>query len=857
MVADDPASVPGQPHATGRLRFGSARLDLGARQLVVEGRPVDLEPRTFDVLAYLVVHRNRAVPKGELLDALWGDQFVGDSALSSQVKLARAALGDDGRSQTHIRTVHRVGYRFVADVEAVAPSAFDGEPNVDEAARGHRPDNDSGGNGASGRLRATRHTGTNWATPVARGLLGREADIAAVRQRLDSDQVVMITGPAGVGKTAVAHALAPGAGSEQAATSWWCCDLLTTRDPTALALVVLEALGEAQQGGADPTESLLRLVEARSGVVRLDNCEHLLDAAADLAGLLVHRAPAVRVLATSRQPLDVPGETVYPLAPLDVDAAVAVFVRSAADHGVAIDVADPAVAELCDRLDRIPLALELAAARSRVATPVQLVEFLTDRFRLLRRTDGPEDRSLHAAISSSWEALEPVPQQVLADLSVFVGAFTLDDARAVAMADADPLDAVDHLERLVRRSLVAVGPSIGPRSTFRLLESVRDFAAARMSSAPATQAAHVRHYVERVEHLDAELQTPRLDAAVEQLRAAWPNVRAAVRYAAEVGDVASVRRIVVAVAQYADLFAVHEVGEWCRLAGIDGDVDLDAHPERTAEVVSIRARALAHQGRLAEAPPLAKQALGRHESHATVLSVVWCAYYSGDLERVMDLAPLLVATSRSERGLDRGYADGFQAIVSAVRQEASITSTAVDPARVEDGLLGTFDVFTEGLRLCTADPESAAGLLEAVVEISLRRDYRLLLGAAASTLTQITLPARPLPEAMATLRRTLTRYRERSLWNLISADVVMAARLLADVGDEEMAARLIGARLASGYASGLSEILSLLVQQDLAASLGDAYEPLVAQGRSWRPPEAATRAVDALSVVIDDHDAAR
>jgi hypothetical protein len=205
-----------------------------------------------------------------------------------------------------------------------------------------------------------------------------------------------------------------------------------------------------------------------------------------------------------------------------------------------------------------------------------------------------------------------------------------------------------------------------------------------------------------------------------------------------------------------------------------------------------------------------------------------------------------VELSRSERGFDRGYAEGFAAIVVAVRQEPDITSTTVTPADADRGVLGALDALTEGLRLCTAEPGRAALLLEAVVETSLRHDYRLLLGAAASTLTQIALPARPPAESMQVLRRTLSRYRDRSMWNLIAADIVMAARLLADAGMPDTAAQLLGARSASGYASGLSEVLASLLQDELAEELGPDYQGLLDQGRAWRPPAAADVAIDAL-----------
>jgi predicted ATPase/class 3 adenylate cyclase/DNA-binding winged helix-turn-helix (wHTH) protein len=804
-----------------RLRFGSSVLDLNARELAVDGTVVDLERRTFEVLRYLIEHRDRAVTKEELLDSVWGDQFVGESALTSQIKHARAAIGDDGRAQSMIKTIHRVGYRFVAKV-----------------------DDDRGGTNTAPPDRTSVR---GWSAPPPPTVFGRDDDLAAVRGRLAGHRLVTVTGPAGVGKTALVRVLASEATLEHGRR--WFCELGDTRDPDTIANVVLAALGEAQQADADPIESLLRVLEGRSELLVLDNCEHVVDAARTLAAVIVERCPSVRVLATSREPLGAGEESVYALDPLDGEASVDCFAARAVDAGGSVDRDDPALRDLCARLDGIPLAIELAAARSRLLRPAEMLELLDDRFRLLRdpTEGGTAEGSLHAAIATSWDALEADAQDLLARLSVLVGAFTLDDVRCVAMAEADPLDAVDALEKLARRSLVVVEPTTMARSRFRLLESVRDFASTRLPDRREAQRAHVAYFTERAEQLDEDCQTERIDAALGEIRAIWANLRAAIGYASAAGDTRSIRRIVRAVAQYADVFAVYEVEDWCERAALDADLAKDVDVALAADALAVEARTLAHQGHHDRARLLADRALELHESHATLLSVAWCAYYGGALVVVCELAPRLVERSRSPRGFGRGYAEGFVAIVVAVRQEVDIVSTAIEPAHAEDGVLGALDTLTEGLRLCTAEPETAAELLEAVVDASILQDYRLLLGAAASTLTQITLPARPPDQAMQILCRTLRRYRDRSMWNLIAADIVMAARLLTDAGMPETATRLIGARLASGYAVGLSEVLSLLLQDELAARLGDDYASLVEQGRAWRPPEAAAMAIDALT----------
>ena len=216
---------------------------------------------------------------------------------------------------------------------------------------------------------------------------------------------------------------------------------------------------------------------------------------------------------------------------------------------------------------------------------------------------------------------------------------------------------------------------------------------------------------------------------------------------------------------------------------------------------------------------------------------------------MVEAAPRLAELSRSGRGMDRAYAQGFEAIATAIRQEVDLSTPTVDDAAVDRGVLGVLDTMTDGLRLCTVDPDTAARLLERVVETSMERDYRLLLGAAASTLTQITLPAKQPQEAVEVLRRTLARYRERNMWNLIAADIPMAARLLADAGDVDTAARLLGARQASGYAAGLSEVLAVMLRDDLAAAHGERFEGGFVAGTHLRPPAAADLAMEAMAHV--------
>lgn len=808
-----------------RFRFGVQVLDLRARELRDAHGALDLEPRTFDVLAHLVRHRDRVVTKEELLDEIWGDRFVSESALSSRIKDARKALGDDGRAQRAIRTVHRVGFRFVADV-------------VEEA--------DELG---------TRTLGASaWTGSRRRPLFGREGDLAELTARLDDHRLVTVTGPGGVGKSVLVEALLE-EGLPPAGRRRWLCELAKVREGGAVASVVLGAIGEGQQGDAEPAESLVRALERQSGVLVLDNCEHVAEQAVEIIGEVTRRCPGVTVVTTSRTPLGVAGESVLVLEPLGVSDAAACFAARSADAGASVDPSDSSVRELCLRLDGLPLALELAAARARTLGAAQLCSLLDDRFGLLRDAthDDPRHRSLHATIEWSWHELAAEDQELLACLSVFVGPFTLEDAAEVAFEGADVLDVVDALERLVATSLLGTVGGPAGRTRLRLLESVREFAAGQVGDLRSVQRRHVAHFARLAERLDEACQSEHADEALEAMSIAWDNLRAAVGYAADAGELALARRIVAAVGSRAELYQTYEVLVWCESAAAEAALAAGCDDRAVAaDALAVQARLLAHRGDQERAHRLARLARHHHESHATVLGLVWCAYYRGDLDEVVLLAERLGELSRGALGLERGYAEGFAAVVAVVRQVPELEVAAVSPAAAERGVLGELACLTAGFRLCAADPSRAAELLEAVVEAALRRDHRLLLGAAASTLTQLTLPGRPAPEAMATLQRTLRRYLDRGMWVLISADTVMAARLLADAGDLETACYLLGARRASGYQVGLSELLRVPLEDELVERLGDRFEQLAAQGAAWQPPQAAEAALAALDRCLAD-----
>jgi class 3 adenylate cyclase/predicted ATPase len=312
--------------------------------------------------------------------------------------------------------------------------------------------------------------------------IGRHAELEALSSRFaDGERMVTLLGPGGTGKTRLAleHA------RRSAAPAVWFCDLSTSTTADDVCGAVAACLREPLLD--DPVGQVGRLLAGRGRcLLVVDNVEQVVDACAPLLRGWLARAPGLSVLATSRVALHVPGEQVVPTGPLDHSAAVALFLERARAAGAALQAADPDVQHLVTELDHWPLALELAAARTRVVTVAGLRERLNQRFRVLVGGKGERrHHTMQAVLDGSWDALSATDQSALAQLSVFAGGFTLEAAEAVASCD----DNLVALERLVDHALVQLNHSSGRFST---LVTVREYASQRLTGA-ARQEAEVRH----------------------------------------------------------------------------------------------------------------------------------------------------------------------------------------------------------------------------------------------------------------------------------------------------------------------------------------------------------------------------
>src|SRR5205085_5820479 len=345
--------------------------------------------------------------------------------------------------------------------------------------------------------------------------LGREHELVEVAEMLGRVRLLTLTGVGGVGKTRLALQVAAELSPEYP-DGTWLVELAAIGDPTATGHAVAGTLGIAQQPGLTIEQSVVTTLSRRGLLLVLDNCEHLIEAVALLTHDIVTRCPNVRVLATSREALMVDGEQIWPVPSLSFregasSPAVALFVERARAVAPQVELGGDAalISEICRRLDGIPLAIELAAARIRAMSPLQIRDRLDERFRILTggsRRALERHQTLRHAVQWSYDLLSVAERQLLARCSVFAGGFTLEAAEQVGRGDAvEPVQVLDLLDSLVRKSLVTVERS-GNTTRYGLLETIRQFAEEQLAASGEADAARRHHAAFFVSDSDAHFQ---------------------------------------------------------------------------------------------------------------------------------------------------------------------------------------------------------------------------------------------------------------------------------------------------------------------------------------------------------------
>ncbi|MEU9267124.1 LuxR C-terminal-related transcriptional regulator [Streptomyces sp. NPDC048251] len=368
--------------------------------------------------------------------------------------------------------------------------------------------------------------------------VGRRRDMAEIRRRLGTARLLTLSGVGGVGKTRLALEVAA-ASRKGFADGVWLVDLAPVQDPSAVAGVAATALGIPDLSARPVVEQLANHLADRQCLIVLDNCEHLIDACAELADTLLSAAPELRILATSRQTLDISGEHVFTVAPLSVPDEAVELLRDRAAASRPFEITDDnraAVTRLCAHLDGLPLAIELAASRLRTLSVEQVTDRLEDRFALLTggsRTARPRQRTLRALIDWSHELCTPAERLLWARLSVFAGGFGLDAAEDVCAEEGiAPEDVLDLLDRLVAQSVVLINERAGqPR--YWLLETIREYGALRLAESGQQERVHARHrdfYRRLTERIADTWYGAGQEDGLARLRAEHANLRTALEH---------------------------------------------------------------------------------------------------------------------------------------------------------------------------------------------------------------------------------------------------------------------------------------------------------------------------------------
>ncbi|HXN70250.1 MAG TPA: winged helix-turn-helix domain-containing protein [Bradyrhizobium sp.] len=474
--------MPGQDRRP-VYKFGAWEIDLARREMRLNGISADVGSRAFEIVETLVQSAGELIDKYDLMNRVWPGAAVEENTLQAQISAIRRALGPD---RALLKTIAGRGYRLLGDwVIQREDFAAAGMPTAEPA----------------------RSRFTNLATAPG-ALIGRKIAEAQLLELLSTYRIVTMTGPGGIGKTVLAQAVARDLLAALGGDGLL-VELASLSDPALVPFSVATVLG-LKQGGEISFESIVREIGARKLLLVLDNCEHLIEAAARLAETLVRSCPNTTILATSREVLRIDGEYVYRVPPLDVpgqggDGDHDILGRSAVQLLIARTKALNAdflprgedlqlVAAISRQLDGIPLAIEFAAARVATLGLQQVAARLHDRFNLLTRglrTALPRHQTLLATLDWSYELLSETEARVLRHLAVFNGDFSLDAAAAVT-GNLDALSIADSLTGLVVKSLVAADFQAGD-DHYRLLDTTRAYALEKLHGAGEHREAARRH----------------------------------------------------------------------------------------------------------------------------------------------------------------------------------------------------------------------------------------------------------------------------------------------------------------------------------------------------------------------------
>jgi predicted ATPase len=695
--------------------------------------------------------------------------------------------------------------------------------------------------------------------PQTTSFIGRESEVAELHAAVKAHRLVTLTGVGGVGKTRLAVEVA-GRLADEFPDGVWFFELAAVTDPAAIPDAVAAVLGITQQPGKTVSESVAAALEGRVRLLVIDNCEHVLDAAADLIEAILPHSATVRILATSREGLGVPDEQVWPVRSLDAaagidSAAVRLFVERAQSIAPGFSMVDgneaAAVAEICQRLDGIPLAIELAASRMASMTASEMRDRLDQRFRLLvgSRRGLERHHTLHHAVAWSYDLLDDTEKTVLDRCSVFAGGFDLKSACAVAGSDdLDEYAILEVLDALVRKSLLIADRSSG-RTRFSMLETIRQFAEEQLAaSGAATEArtAHARYFAGLEADILAVWDSPRQREAYDWFTIELANLRTAFRWAADHGDldvaatVATYAMVGALVDNYEPIAWAEELIEPAR--GVD-------HP-RLATLYVLAAQCW-RPGRIEEAVGYAdagQTVIGSGGQvpfgQEGVLGVVYLVI--GQPERLAEWCRAQLARGHDTHTFTRAYLVFALAAAGAGEEARTATNGLVDAAEAtHNPYVLSFALWTHGYAFRDADPVPALEALRRGLVIAQDSGNRLLESHLATALSQLE-PEHGDPLAALDHITLATRncYDSGNV-GVIRSPLATLAVFLDRLGRYEPAATIAGFAIDPFTSAALPEINTAIAH--LRDVLGDqTYESLARKGETMTTAAMATYAYDQI-----------
>jgi predicted ATPase/DNA-binding winged helix-turn-helix (wHTH) protein len=514
----------GSPGAV-RFRFGPFELNVAERSLRKVDQAIPLGGRAYDILIALLENAGEVVGKAELIARAWPDVTVEEGSLRVHLSALRKALGDGQFGNKYIASIQGQGYSFIAPVARLAA------------------DHDSG----------NASTGTPNLPPVLGRMVGRNNVVLEIQGLLQAGQrLITVLGAGGIGKTTVALSVGHAALADFSGAAFF-VDLSTVNDQEHLIGAIASAVGLGPQL-VDPKQALLNFLRPRRGFIILDSCEHIIGRTAEIAGSIFRNAPDICILATSREALHVPDEHVFRLCPLDCPPdragltaseviaypAARLFAERVSARRGEFSLRDdeaPMVAEICRKLDGIPLAIELAAGRAAMFGVGNTVARLGSRLDLLkfgRRTANPRHQTLIATLDWSHDHLSEIERVLLRRVAIFVGHFTLEAALAVAEeAPIDGSEIAEALENLVNKSLIGVWTD-SRGACYRLLDTTRAYALEKLAISGEQDSIAERHASFAIQMLESNpvnlFDLESTEAATGAVRDYLGNIRAALEW---------------------------------------------------------------------------------------------------------------------------------------------------------------------------------------------------------------------------------------------------------------------------------------------------------------------------------------